>query len=208
MTEVTSRGKYTHMNILELYKMIDYYESESEVFEPYVLQHDECMKHLDSMCEPLLELKMSWNPHVSIEYNFDIILKTQIDLIGYNKDTVMLTYLKPELNRMNYTELKIKAFVDSYIVSKCGNTKYDGKKIMICILSIHDKPHFINFEEFDHFGSLQSILKETIFNYFAIKNKEVAQYKGTNIRPSLTYIQIGNSLDELNHGLREILDKI
>ena len=165
------------------------------------------MKKLDILCEPLLELKMSWNPHVSIEYNFDIILKTHIDLIGYNKDTVMLTYLKPELNRMNYIELKIKAFIDSYIVSKCGNTKYAGKKIMVCILSIHDKPHFINFDQFEEFESLQSILKETLFDYFSIKNKEVAQYKGNNIRPSLSYIQIGKSLDELNNGLREILDK-
>lgn len=211
MTEVTSRGKYTHMNILELYKMIDYYESESEAFEPYVVQHDECMKKIDKVCEPLLELKMSWNPHVSIEYNFDIILKTQIDLIGYNKDTVMLTYLKPDLNRMNYSELKIKAFIDSYIVSKCGNTKYVGKKIMVCILSIYDKPHFIDFdqiEKFDYFNSLQSILKETLFDYFSIKNKEIAQYKGTNIRPSLSYIKPDLNLDELNDGLRETLDKI
>lgn len=207
MTEVTSRGKYTHMNILELYKMIDYYESESEVFEPYVLQHDECMKKIDIVCEPLLELKMSWNPHVSIEYNFDIILKTPIDLIGYNNDTVMLTYLKPELNRMNYTELKIKALIDSYIVSKCGNTKYAGKKIMVCILSIYDKPQFIQFDEFNVFEKLQSILKETLFDYFSIKNKEVAQYKGTNIRPSLSYIK-NNNLEELNDGLRETLDKI
>jgi hypothetical protein len=205
MTEVTSRGKYTHMNILELYKMIDYYESETEAFEPYVLQHDKCMKKLDILCEPLLELKMSWNPHVSIEYNFDIILKTQIDLIGYNKDTVMLTYLKPELNRMSYTEIKIKAFIDSYIVSKCGNKKYAGKKIIVCILSIEDKPYFI---DFNHFDALQSILKDTLFDYFSIKNKEVAQYIGNNIRPSLSYIHTGNSLDELNNGLREILGKI
>jgi hypothetical protein len=205
MTEVTSRGKYTHINILELYKMIDYYESESETFEPYVLQHDECMKKLDILCEPLLELKMSWNPHVSIEYNFDIILKTQIDLIGYNKDTVMLTYLKPELNRMNYTELKIKAFIDSYIVSKCSNVKYIGKKIKICILAINAEPYFMEYSNFD---SLQSILKETLFDYFAIKNKEVVQYTGSNIRPSLSYIRIGESVENLNRGLREILEKI
>jgi hypothetical protein len=48
----------------------------------------------------------------------------------------------------------------------------------------------------------------TIFDYFSIKNKEVAQYKGSNIRPSLTYIHIGDSLEELNRGLREILEKI
>jgi len=210
MTEVTSRGKYTHINILELYKIIDCYESESEasgLFEPYVLQHDEYMKKIDVLCEPLLKLKMSWNPHVSIEYNFDIVLKTQIDLIGYNKESVILTYLKPELNRMNYTEVKIKSCIDTYIVSKCGNTKYAGKKIMVCILSIHDKPHFIHFNEFK-FESLQSILKETLFDYFSIKNKEVVQYKGTNIRPSLSYIRPNLNLEELNYGLSETLEKI
>ena len=206
MSEVTSRGKYTHMNILELYKMIDQYEQcefGDSAFEPYILTHDDCMKQLDTLCEPLLNYKMSWNPHVSIEYGDDIILKTQIDLIGYNKDTVVLTYLKPELNRMNYTELKIKSMIDSYIVSKCNNIKYIGKKIIVCILAYNTSPIFINYESID---SLQSILKETLFDYFSIKNKEVSQYKGNNIRPSLSYIQIGNSLDELNKGLREILD--
>ena len=208
MSEVTSRGKYTHMNILELYKMIDQYEQcefGDSTFEPYILTHDDYMKQLDTLCEPLLKYKMSWNPHVSIEYGDDIILKTQIDLIGYNRDTVLLTYLKPDLNRMNYTELKIKAMVDAYIVSKCDNIKYIKKKIVICILAYNTKPIFINYESID---LLQNILKETLFDYFSIKNKEVSQYKGNNIRPSMSYIQIGKSLDELNKGLREILEKI
>jgi hypothetical protein len=165
MTEVTSRGKYTHMNILELYKIIDHYDDSDSLFESYVLKHNDYMKNVDTLCEPLLDLKMSWNPHVSIQYDFDIILKTQIDLIGYNKDTVLLTYLKPELNRMNFNELKIKAFVDSYIISKCGNTKYIGKKIKICILAINAEPYFIEYNEFD---SLRSILKDTLFDYFSI----------------------------------------
>ena len=208
MTEVTSSGKYTHMNILELYKIIDYYENESEtsgLFESYVLQHDACMKKLDSACEPLLEYKMSWNPHVCIEYNFDIILKTQIDLIGYNKDTVMLTYLKPELNRMNYTELKIKAFIDSYIVSKCGNTKYLGKKIIVCILSIHDKPYFIQFDEFE---KLRSILKETLFDYFSIKNKEVRKDISIKIIPEYIRECIRSNLENLNENLLKCLNFI
>lgn len=197
MTQVTSRGKYTHMNILELYKMIDQYDD----FD--VDHHDDFMKHLDKICAPLLEFKMSWNPNVSIEYGEDIILKTQIDLIGYNKDTVLLTYLKPELNRMNYTELKIKAFVDSYIVSKCSNVKYAGKKIKVCFISKD-----IYFTEYLEFESLRNILKDTLYDYFSIKNKEVVQFKGSTIRPSATYIHkfMGMGLDGLNVGLKESLN--
>jgi hypothetical protein len=201
MTEVTSKGKYTHMNILELYKMINKYDSD---FEPYLSNHDNYMKKVDKMCEHLLDLKMSWNPHVSINYGDDIILKTQIDLIGYNKDNVLLTYLKPEINRMNYTELKIKALVDSYIISKCSNVKYFGKKIKICILAINAEPYFMEYNDFE---SLRSILKETLFDYFSIKNKEVVQYKGNHIRPTASYIHeyIGGTLEELNNGLRKYL---
>ena len=61
--------------------------------------------------------------------------------------------------------------------------------------------------QFDPFESLQSILKETLFDYFSIKNKEVSQYKGTNIKPSLNYIKPNLNLDELNIGLRKILEK-
>ena len=196
MTQVTSRGKYTHMNILELYKMIDQYDD----FD--VDHHDDFMKHLDKICSPLLEFKMSWNPNVSIEYGEDIILKTQIDLIGYNKDTVLLTYLKPELNRMNYTELKIKAFVDSYIVSKCSNVKYVGKKIKVFFISKD-----IYFTEYLEFDALRNILKDTLYDYFSIKNKEVVQFKGSTIRPSAAYIHkyMGMGLEGLNTGLKSDL---
>jgi len=196
MTQVTSRGKYTHMNILELYKMIDQYD------EFDVDHHDDFMTHLDKLCAPLLDFKMSWNPNVSIEYGQHIILKTQIDLIGYNKDTVLLTYFKPELNRVNYTELKIKAFVDSYIVSKCSNVKYVGKKIKVCFISKD-----IYFCEYLEFDALRTILKDTLYDYFSIKNKEVVQFKGSTIRPSAAYIHkfMGMGLEGLNRGLRESL---
>ena len=202
MIQVTSRGKYTNMNILELYKIIDQYEKD---FNPYLMHHDIYMKHLDKICEPLLDYKMSWNPNVSIEYGNDIILKTQIDLIGYNKDKVMLTYLKPSINRMNYTEIKIKSFIDTYIVSKSLKPKYMGKKIIVCILGINiDKPYYI---EYDNFHLLRNILKETLFEYFSIKNKEVVNFKGT-IRPSASYIHkyIDGTLEDLNIGLRECLE--
>jgi hypothetical protein len=206
MTQVTSRGRYTSMNILELYKIMDQYDKIE--FHSYLDLHDEYMKELDKLCEPLLQYKMSWNPNVSIEYGNDIILKTQIDLIGYNKDTVILCYFKPdyELTRMNYTELKIKSFVDSYIVSKSENLKYKGKKIMVCLMSYH-KQYFIQCE-YQSFQSLRNILKETLYDYFSIKNKEVVQYKGTNIRPTASYIHeyIGRSLEELNDGLKECLE--
>jgi hypothetical protein len=204
MTQVTSRGRYTSMNILELYKIMDQYDKID--FNSYLDLHDEYMKDLDKLCDPLLKYKMSWNPNVSIEYGNDIILKTQIDLIGYNKDTVILCYFKPEyeLSLMNYNELKIKSFVDSYIVSKSENSKYKDKKIMICLMSYH-KQYFIEYQSFE---SLRSILKETLYDYFSIKNKEVVQYKGNNIRPTVSYIHecIGGTLEELNNGLRECLE--
>ena len=49
MTEVTSRGKYTHMNILELYKMIDKYEDFDSDFEPYLSNHADYMKKVDKI---------------------------------------------------------------------------------------------------------------------------------------------------------------
>jgi hypothetical protein len=203
MTQVTSRGRYTNMNILELYKIMHQYDKVD-----YVDSHDEYMKELDKICEPLLQYKMSWNPNVSIEYGNDIILKTQIDLIGYNNDTVILCYFKPEyeLSRMNYNELKIKSFIDSYLVSKSENLKYKGKKIVICLMSYH-KQYFIEYDV-KLFESLRIILKDTLYDYFSIKNKEVVQYKGNNIRPTVSYIHecIGGSLEDLNKGLREILE--
>ena len=106
---------------------------------------------------------------------------------------------------MNYNELKIKSFVDCYVVSKSENLKYKGKKIMVCLISYH-KQYFIECDV-KLFESLRTILKDTLYDYFSIKNKEVVQYKGNNIQPTLSYIHecIGGSLEELNNGLKECL---
>jgi hypothetical protein len=208
-SQVTSRGYFTNISILELYKIID-----CDDFKDYSIKHMDCMKKVDSLVKQLIETypKTSWNPDCSIQYGEEFILKTHVDLIGYNKDTVILCYVKPILNTMNFNELKIKSMVDAYLVSLSKNEKYVNKKIVVSFISFNVKqPIFIEYQsDSNDFILLKQILKETIYDYYSIKNKEVFHCK--KIENPMPYIQRflekKGHIDVLNTELRLSLDKM
>jgi len=202
MTQITSKGMYTNMTIIELYKII-HVLNETDVFNDYLLEHDDKMNDADIIVKKLIKKfpNTSWNPNCSVEYNKLFTLKTNIDLIGYNKDTVILCYIVPCINNLNYNEIKIKSMIDSYIISKSGNIKYDKKKIIVSILSLNE----LSYIEYDieyNFLKLKHILKEALFNYFSLKNKEVFNYYKEYgiIKTNVKYI------DDLIYNINDIHD--
>jgi hypothetical protein len=201
-SQVTSRGYFTNISILELYKIID-----CDDFKEYSVKHPIFMKHIDGLVKKLIEKypKSSWNPDCSVQYGEEFILKTHVDLIGYNKDPVILCYIKPVLNNLN--ELKIKSMVDAYLVSLSKNEKYVNKKIVVSFLSLNIKE--LIFMEYD-FTLLKNILKETLYDYYSIKNKEILHCK--HIEEPMPYIQrfleTSGDIDALNKELRVSLDNL
>ena len=204
ITQITSKGMYTNMTILELYKIVHILD-EKDTFNDYLLEHDDKMIDANIIVKKLITKfpKTSWNPNCSVEYNGLFTLKTNIDLIGYNKDTVILCYIVPCVNNLNYNEIKIKSMIDSYIISKSGNIKYDKKKIIVSVLSLNE----LLYIEYDEYNKLKPILKDTLFNYFSLKNKEVFNYYKEYgiIKTNVKYIDDIN-YDNINNEFMEILN--
>ena len=204
MKQVTSLGKYTNISILELYKIVHQFnKSDFDTFNDYLLVHQEKMVQVDLIVKNIIDKypKTSWNTNCHVECNGSFTLKTNVDLIGYNKDETILLYVVPWLNKLNMNEIKIKSFVDSYIVSKSGNIKYDKKKIIVGILSLNGTYYD---EINNNFIGLKQILKETLFEHFSLKNKEVYHYYkeneiNKNVNVNVEYIdQCINDTNEIN----------
>jgi len=126
----------------------------------------------------------NWNPNCSLGYsgsNKEFEITTKLALIGYNKNSTILCYIKPDINKLNYTETKIKSFIDSFIIRNTDENKetqyvkYNNKRIIICIIALNkDEPLIIDFDNEDI--ELKKILNNTLYDYYSIKNKEVVQY--------------------------------
>jgi len=215
MKQITSLGKYTNITILELYKIVHQFNNNNN-FNDYLLVHQEKMEQVDIIVKNLIDKfpKTGWNTNCHVEKNGSFTLKTHVDLIGYNKDEAILLYVVPWLNKLSINEIKIKSFVDSFIVSNSGNIKYDKKKIIIGILSLNGT----YYDEINlNFIGLKQILKEILFEHFSLKNKEVLHYKENVTDLSVVNVEYidqcindnkyDNFLINLNETLINSLDK-
>ena len=107
---------------------------------------------------------------------------------------------------MNFNEIKIKSMADAYLVSLSRNEKYVNKKIVVSFLSINLKqPIYIEYQKED-FILLKEILKETIYDYYSIKNKEIFHCK--KIENPMPYIQRFLEKGDIDKELRISLDKL
>ena len=204
MVEITSQGKYSNITILELYKIVHTYKNSytptkghetcmcnqfktsNNSFTLYLKEHYDKMRHLNKIMDQLKDNypNTSWNPNCSVGYsgaNKEFVINTSLALIGYNETSTILCYIKPEINKLNYTETKIKSFIDSFIIRNIDQSKetkyakYNNKRIIICIIALNkDEPFIIDFENED--TELKKILNTTLYHYYSIKNKEVVQY--------------------------------
>lgn len=204
MVEITSQGKYSNITILELYKIVHTYKNSytptkghetcmcnefklsNNSFTLYLKEHYDKMKHLNKIMEQLKDNypNTNWNPNCTLGYigsNKEFVITTKLALIGYNKNSTILCYIKPDLNKLNYTETKIKSFIDSFIIRNTDESKetqyakYNNKHIIICIIALNkDEPFIIDFQNEDI--ELKKILNITLHDYYSIKNKEVVQY--------------------------------
>jgi hypothetical protein len=204
MVEITSLGKKSNITILELYKIVHTYKNSytdtkgheicmcrefknsNNSFTNYLKVHYDKMRHLNKIIDQLKcrYPNTSWNPNTRLEYSGktnDFKITTKIALIGYNENSAILCYIIPDLNKLNYNEIKIKSFIDSFIIRNTDENlekkyeKYNDKHINICIIALNkDEPYIFDFENEDI--ELKKILSVTLYDYYSIKNKEVNQY--------------------------------
>ena len=230
MINIIQKGSYTNITMIELYNIIDTYKKAYKIsmighdnclckkhfkdhnnknsFTDYLLSHYEKMNKLNNITQLLIKKypNTSWNIEHCIECygNNYFNIHSKCSIIGYNDTNAILCYITPELNKLNFNEIKTKALIDIFILinDKRENNynKYNNKKIIVCILSLNlDEPYYINFEEIP---DIKPIINEAIYTYYSNKNKDVYRfYKYYKIK-GLTIPKIINEYDKIDKKLK------
>jgi hypothetical protein len=108
--------------------------------------------------------KISWLHNHVVKFNGNnenYKLWKAFTLIGYDEENVVVAYVKPQFNSLNYNETLIKSVFDTYLLL---NTKmyssenelsenykrFHGKKIISCVLSLDkDEPFYIEWKSLE-----------------------------------------------------------
>jgi len=115
--------------------------------------------------------KISWliNHHVSYNGNNENykLWKEKFQLIGYDDENIIIGYVKPQFNQLNYNEVLMNSIFDTYLVSNVKKDqenykRFNGKKIKTVVFSLdHKEPYYIDWEnQIDN-----NLLKNTIYEY-------------------------------------------
>jgi hypothetical protein len=177
------------------------------------------------------------NNFVSFSSNSFILESSNIQNHQLKYLSWIFEYIKPDINKLNYTETKIKSFIDSFIIRNIEDNekpylkdkyeKYIGKRIIICIIALNkDEPLIIDFEneDIELDTELKKILNTTLYDYYSIKNKEVVQYYNSfrcdyskfcdkynkmnaSFQPKKNATYITRTIDGINYIYDEIDDK-
>lgn len=116
-------------------------------------------------------------------------------LIGYNDDTVVIAYIKPQFNEINYNEILIKSIFDTHLVSnaKTNNNRdrFDNKKIITVIFTPdRKKPYYIDWGNIIRSNEplIIEVLKKFLVNKYIYYNKTLYRfYKYCRIECRLTH---------------------
>uniref|UniRef100_A0A6C0AT44 Competence protein CoiA nuclease-like domain-containing protein n=1 Tax=viral metagenome TaxID=1070528 RepID=A0A6C0AT44_9ZZZZ len=119
--------------------------------------------------------KINWlmNQTIYLEGNDSFKISKKFGLIGYDDENVVIGYIKPQFNSLNYNEILMSSIFDTYLiqnVKKIGNQdtisenykRFYGKKVISCIFTLDkNEPYYIDWGNL--IGENIHIIKNTIY---------------------------------------------
>lgn len=105
--------------------------------------------------------KMNWlmNHCVYYEGNDNFVTSKKFNLIGYDENNVIIAYVKPQFNLLNYNEILVNSIFDTYLINNVkkykkkneideNHIKFYGKKVITCIFTIdRNEPYYIDWQD-------------------------------------------------------------
>ena len=160
--------------------------------EPYICVHFEKINKITNNYKLFYDLypNISWLINYPIYFNGktnDYNIYKHYQLIGYDNNNVIIAYIKPQFNALNYNQILMDAVFDAYLVKNVqknnSNKSYDyffGKKIVSVIFTTDlCEPYYINLTT-DIFElnqmTIQDIIKEQISSKYMIESKTIYNF--------------------------------
>lgn len=125
--------------------------------------------------------KINWLMNHTLHYNGNDNFKIgkKFNLIGYDENSVIIAYIKPQFNSLNYNETLVNSIFDTYLINNVKKyhkegtitekyERFNGKKVITCIFSLdRNEPYYIDWE--DYIKNNVDVIKNII--YFNIIEK-------------------------------------
>lgn len=200
--EATTHGILAKVTMSELYEIFHTY---SQSFSHHLKGHDKCgcraifnnndgdlpeylVTHYERMSKlaalidelHLQYPKLNWNYSKTLFFkpdNEDFSINTTVDFVGYNDTHVVIVYLIPNLNSLNYPSVLIQASIDRFILSSSGQHPkkgdiYGKKEVVSCALALNmDAPYRLPTVDLP-----VPFIKAHMYDYFCKRNVAVKQY--------------------------------
>ena len=214
MIEIYRSRQYSKFNIVDIYDIIDLYNSafnddiidthknclcqkyfnkckfqvtnkKIDSMKLYLLTHFEKITYIKNiMCKFHKKFpKINWLIHHSLHYNGNnnFLIKDKFKLIGYDENIVIIAYIKPQFNELNYNNILINSIFDTHLINNikkydkedkikimANYERFNGKKVITCIFTLdQDTPYYIDWT--DTITNNCNIIKNRI--YFNIVEK-------------------------------------
>ena len=211
MIEIVDQKKYSNINIIDIYDIIDIYSSSFDVND---IGHDKCLckekfnitkekinknKKIDNMklyilkhFEKIQDIKnimslfyekypqINWLLNHTLKFNGNDTFKVskKFKVIGYDDNNVIICYIKPQFNSLNYNDILMDSIFDTYLmrnikkyeIKQDGNQvvsenykRFSNKKIVICVFTLDRKePYYIDW--FDIIQTNTEIITNSIYS--------------------------------------------
>ena len=153
----------------------------------YLLQHFDKVKYIENSInffhKDYPHLNWLYNHVVKFNgYNKNYKLWRHFQLIAYDDTHVVITYIKPQFNQLNYNEALMSSLYDAYLITNIEKysdkvdvqtttenyNRFNGKKIISCVFTLdRNEPYYISWydEGVDLIDINKDLLKETIYTY-------------------------------------------
>jgi len=216
MMEIIKFKNYASLSISDLYDIIDiYYKEKKHKKEEYLEEHynnnNKVAKLYKIIYEKYKDLKWNIQHKVILNSNKDYFnIVNKYNLISYNDNTVLIFYIKPQFNDLNYYEILLDSIFDTYLLKNIKKDtdnykKYNNKKIITVVMSYDKEEPFIidwcqNNEDLinDNKNIIKQYIKDGLYFYFNSFHKKIYSY----------YIYKYRELKNINYEPVHIIDEI
>jgi hypothetical protein len=112
-------------------------------------------------------------------FSESFIISAKFNLIGYDNENVIICYVKPQFNLLNFNEILMNSMFDTHLISNLKDTKsnnykrFYGKKVITCVLTLDNiEPFFIEWNDMNGINLIkQNIEKFTNVIYLSVMEK-------------------------------------
>jgi hypothetical protein len=201
MMQICEQKKKSMLPITDMYDIINIYKkSKSNEKDDYLMSHYEKITHIKKLYDdlknkyPNLKWLIDHDPYMNgFTTNFSI--HDKINLIAYNDNNIIICYIKPQFNSINYNEVLLDSIFDTYLIHNIeikddkgdftnNHVRFNGKQITSCVFTFdEDTPFYIDWKNKDgknlileNKDLLTNMIGENLGVIFKMKNQNIFKF--------------------------------